>query len=415
MPKKRMNGEGTYHKRPNGLWEWQIMLGYQRDGRRKMKSIYARTQKELKQKAKQFMEDYKSRPQLDSTMPFSKWADIWYEGMKGQVSDTTYDGYAYTLKILKAYFGDTRLEDIKAIHVEGFLKSLVEDGKSKSYITKLRGMLFQVMKKAEANELIFKNPVAVADKVKAGEQEPSKKDAFTAAEIKRLMERLPKDRMGLSIRLMLGTGMRTQEVMALEPKHIAEDGSVIQVRQAITMTKGTPKIGPPNTKNSYRDIPVPESLRDVAAALRKTDQQYIWHGEKSALCNPSTFRHQYTLAISQVGEVRVLSPHCCRHSYISHLQAMGVDMETIQSLSGHADIDMTEHYLHVQQEVKTSAVAKLNEMFDYEKICVNFSGFTRQYNIFQDEKTERTCGSFKYDSSMNRIRTKKEQEKILKS
>ncbi len=181
MPKKRMNGEGTIHKRPNGLWEWQIMLGYQKDGRRKMKSLYARTQKDLKAKVKQFLEEYKSRPQMDGSMPFSEWADIWYEGMKGQVSDTTYEGYSYSLKILKVHFGDTKPEEIKAIHVEEFLKGLVEGGKSKSYITKLRGMLFQVMKKAEANELIFKNPVAVADKIKAADLEPTKKDSFTAA------------------------------------------------------------------------------------------------------------------------------------------------------------------------------------------------------------------------------------------
>ena len=42
---------------------------------------------------------------------------------------------------------------------------------------------------------------------------------------------------------------------------------------------------------------------------------------------------------------------------------MGVDIQTIQSLSGHADIDMTEHYLHVQDEVKVSAVAKLDRIF----------------------------------------------------
>ncbi len=175
------------------------------------------------------------------------------------------------------------------------------------------------------------------------------------------------DRMGLSIRLMLGTGMRTQEVMALEPKHIAEDGSVIQIRQAVTMTKGTPKIGPPKSKNSYRDIPVPECLRSAAIAFWQTDRQLIWHGEQTPICNPSLFRRQYALTIAQVGEVRSLSPHCCRHSYISHLQAMGVDMETIQSLSGHADIDMTEHYLHVQSEVKTMAVSKLNDIFSLQK------------------------------------------------
>lgn len=45
MPRKRSNGEGCLRKRPNGLWEWQIMTGYGFDGRPKHKSIYGKTQK----------------------------------------------------------------------------------------------------------------------------------------------------------------------------------------------------------------------------------------------------------------------------------------------------------------------------------------------------------------------------------
>ena len=30
------------------------------------------------------------------------------------------------------------------------------------------------------------------------------------------------------------------------------------------------------------------------------------------------------------------------------MQALGVDIQTIQSIVGHADTEMTEHYLHVQ-------------------------------------------------------------------
>ena len=361
MPKKRSNGEGCLHKRPNGLWEWQIMLGYQPDGRRKMKSFYGKTQKEVKEKGKKFLEELAAAPQINREMLFRDWADLWYENMKGQVSDSTYESYAFTLKILKDHFGDQKLISIKAIHVENFLKQMVREGRSHSYVTKFRGMLFQIMKKAEANELITRNPVAVADKIKAPDR-TSQKDSFTAEEITRLMLFLPEDRLGWSIRLMIGTGMRSQELLGLEPKHIAEDGSFIQIRQAVSMVKGTPQIGPPKTKTSYRDIPVPEKLRECAVHLRDTDQTYIWHGVSAPICNPSVFRKKFKQTLTAIGGVRLLSPHCCRHTYISQLQAMGVDMETIQSLSGHADVDMTQHYLHVQREVKESAANKLNSM-----------------------------------------------------
>lgn len=93
MPRKRSNGEGSLHKRPNGLWEWQIMVGYQPDGKRKMKSFYGHTQKEVKEKAAKYLEDIRAAPQIGKEMYFSDWADVWYESMKGQVAEQTYESY----------------------------------------------------------------------------------------------------------------------------------------------------------------------------------------------------------------------------------------------------------------------------------------------------------------------------------
>lgn len=286
---------------------------------------------------------------------------MWYENYEGQVADSTYCNYRYTLRILKDYFGTQKLTDIKPIHIEKFLKEQAQKGKPQSSLAKLRGMLFQIMKKACANDLLLKNPVEYADKTKATPQE-SKKDSFKAAEMERMMLFLPDNRIGHSVRLMLATGMRTQEIMALEPRHIAEDGSSIHIEQAITMVKGTPQIGPPKTKTSYRDIPVPKKARESALFLRDTSYQYVWHNKQGRYCNPSSFRKEYRQALEHLGGVRILSPHCCRHTYVSQLQAAGVPLETIQSLTGHADCEMTEHYLHVQPEVREAAVEQLNNL-----------------------------------------------------
>ena len=92
--------------------------------------------------------------------------------------------------------------------------------------------------------------------------------AFTTAEVAHLMNVLPDDRMGLSIRLLLGTGMRMQELLALEPQFIEEDGSVIHIRQAVKVVKGTVSIGSPKSKASIRDIPVPLNVRPCSIKLR---------------------------------------------------------------------------------------------------------------------------------------------------
>ena len=45
------------------------------------------------------------------------------------------------------------------------------------------------------------------------------------------------------------------------------------------------------------------------------------------------------------------------------MQVLGVDIQTIQSIVGHADTEMTEHYLHVQESIRQSAVQLFSEAF----------------------------------------------------
>ena len=80
-------------------------------------------------------------------------------------------------------------------------------------------------------------------------------------------------------------------------------------------------------------------------------------------CNPTYFRKKFKQALEEIEGVRVLTPHSCRHTYVSQMQALGVAIETIQSLVGHADIDMTKHYLHVQEPIRQEAIDRFDQAF----------------------------------------------------
>ena len=45
------------------------------------------------------------------------------------------------------------------------------------------------------------------------------------------------------------------------------------------------------------------------------------------------------------------------------MQALGVDIQAIQNIVGHADTEMTEHYLHVQESIRQSAIQLFSEAF----------------------------------------------------
>ena len=216
-----------------------------------------------------------------------------------------------------------------------------------------------LMERAERNDLIRRNPVRYAEKLR--KRPPQEKECFSLDEVNLLMEHLPQNRIGWSIRLLLASGLRSQELLALEPRHIAEDGSSITVNQAVTMVKGTAMVSTPKSYDSYRTVILPKKVRYCAIALRQTNAKFIWSvGRDDVPCNPSTFRKYYRQAITAVPEVRYLGAHNCRHTYVTTLQGLGVDMATIQSLVGHSSVLTTRHYLHVHPSVQADAVDKLS-------------------------------------------------------
>lgn len=362
MARRRSNGEGTLTLRKDGRWECTIMDGFQPDGKRKYKSFYGKTQAEVKKKRNEYIRLKEAGIFIEKEFLFPEWADMWYENHKDNIKPTTQENYTYTLKILKNGFPRRKIKDIKAYDIEQFLKKLRRDGRSDSCLTQCRGMLYQIFNKAEANDLVHKNPVRFAEKMRKGP--PKRKESFNAEEVQILMAKLPQNRIGWSIRLMLATGMRTQEILALEPRHIADDGSAITIEQAINMVKGTAVVGTPKSYDSYRVIPVPVNVRYCARLLAATDKKYIWEEKKpDSPCNPSHFRDLFHRTLEDIEGVRVLTPHCCRHTYVSQMQALGVDLATIQSIVGHADVDMTKHYLHVQESIRQEAIAKFSQAF----------------------------------------------------
>jgi len=363
MSKKRGNGEGNMRKRPDGLWEQTIMIGYSADGKRKRKSFYGRTQREVKAKVEEFRQRQALGLTTDPDISFADWADIWYEGHQSQVSMVTYESYRYTLIALKEGFGTRKLRSIKPLDVEAFLKAKLKE-KSESMVKKYRTMLYQIFHKAEANDLIIKNPVRFADKLKRKKAE-STKDAFTREEIAILFRQLPDTRLGHTIRLMIGTGLRLQEVVCLEQEHIAPDGSMIHVRQAAESIKWRTVLNPGHTKSqlSKRDIPVPEFVRPSLLFLRVNSNPYAWDGrEPGSVYNLRTFRAKYTMMMEKIEGVRPLTPHCCRHTYVTLLQSLNVPLEMIAGLTGHADIETTREYLHIRSE----AAAQVSERYSRE-------------------------------------------------
>ena len=365
---KRMNGEGLIRQRKDGRYELRIMDGYQKNGKQKVVSFYGKTKEEVRKKKKAY--DAANKIEVDAGIDvqadytFAEFADVWYERHKLDLQDATREQYVYILRTLRQYLGKRPLNEITTPEIENVLQELRRKEYSDSYIRVSRGMLTQIFKRAQAYQMVTYNPAMLAAKMKSRAPQ-KKKESFTARECARLLVELPQDRMGWSIRLMIATGLRPQEMMGLEPRHIAADGSYIIVEQALKRVKGTVEIGDPKNASSTRVIPVPVTVRPAAMALRKTNKKFIWEaGRKDKPCNPSYFGDKFKECLSTIDGMPVLTPHCCRVTYVSIMQSLGVKLETISHLVGHTTTRITENnYLRVQDEICRDALDRFDQRF----------------------------------------------------
>lgn len=368
MANKRSNGNGSIHKLSNGIWRGQIMDGYQDNGKRNMVSFSARTKSEVQQKIRDYwLQKELSGVAYDRKTPFDKWADTWLQDYKSEVEASTFCGYSYTVRILKGYYKDTPISDIRALDVNHFIDYMRRKEMSKSYMTKCRAMLIQIFDYAEANQLIATNPARKAKRIRDKgdtklQSTEKKKDAFTDDEQELIRKGVRDDLMGHSLCLLLGSGLRTQELLALQSGDIAPDGSSISITKAIKMSDGVPYLGAPKSARGRRVVPVPEKYRADAIYLRNhSGANYIWNSQReSGLFDVGAFRNRYYRYIKKIPGVRPLSPHSFRHTYISTLERKGVPMEQIARLAGHTRITTTDGYLHTDMETLVTAVDALN-------------------------------------------------------
>ena len=154
------------------------------------------------------------------------------------------------------------------------------------------------------------------------------------------------------LELIYATGLRVSEAAGLKMQEILWDLDVIRC-----MGKGSKERIVPMTRTSQEAIrEYLEGERPRLAAKRSTYLVFLSRSGQGL--GREVIAALLKRAARLAGLAGRITPHTLRHSFATHLLANGADLRMVQELLGHAKIDTTEIYTHVDRSELKAAHRK---------------------------------------------------------
>ncbi len=371
---KRANGEGSIFKRANG--RWYSALTYRDDvGATKRREVSGRTQAEVRAKLREAQERLEAgAPVKDAAMTVGAWLDDWTAKAlpASDRKQATIDLYATIARgHLVPKLGTLSLDRLRPSDVEALILAKRRAGLSASTVRTIYTVLRAALDVAVRDGLIRRNPVAAVKRPAV-----ERKDAafLTAQQAERLLDALRGDRLETMYRLMLATGLRRGEALALHWQDIDLDAAVLRVRWTLSRTSSGLELGEPKTEKSRRSVPLP---RSAVAALREhrkrqTEERLaagpVWEqtglvftSEVGTPLEPRNVLRRFEALAERAG-LNGIHLHTLRHSAASFLLAAGTHTKVVQEHLGHSSYAITaDIYSHVASVQQREAADRLDE------------------------------------------------------
>lgn len=167
--------------------------------------------------------------------------------------------------------------------------------------------------------------------------------------------------------LSLMTGLRIGELCALKWSDIDLKKRIIIVNKTLQRIceKGKASkitITSPKTSNSFREIPISNSLYDFLIKLKPTKRDVYFLTSTSTPTEPRNYRKIYQTLLKKL-KINKTSFHALRHTFATRLIENKVDIKTVSELLGHASVNITiSIYVHSEFNTKRKAVKTLDNL-----------------------------------------------------
>lgn len=161
-------------------------------------------------------------------------------------------------------------------------------------------------------------------------------------------------RLAVLVRVLLGTGLRRGEALALRWRDVDFDHDVLHVERSRPGGRAGTKAGVRN------DVPMSTVVRDVFLGMPRGESDALVFATASG--KPyANLRRDFDAACTGAG-VADFRVHDTRHTFASRLVSAGVSLAVVADLLGHASVRMTQRYVHLARGPGKAAVELLAEI-----------------------------------------------------
>lgn len=392
MRKNRANvkGKGTvYYDKKRKCYRGQVIVGTNLDtGNPIRKSVSGESKSEVWEKLDQIKVEYrKQRPNLELVnITCGDWISNYINSyMIHSNRLNTLNGVRLNFdKHIKPYIGDIKIRELTGSDLQWLYNHLGDKGRvdkkgglSGATIRRIHNIIHQALEQALAEDIVIKN---VSNQVIMKKVQKQQFEPYTVKEVQQLLESARDEWLYPMIALLIYTGIRRSELLALTWEDISFEDRSISINKALTKqaTADEPSryiVMPTKSDKSNRIIPMAEPLVAILndrnkelkmLKLKSGDHNFnkdnlVCVDQNGQLLNGNLFTQRFKSLLKKY-KLRDIRVHDLRHSFATEQLKSGASAESVRDLLGHSNIQTTLNiYRHVDLYEKRDDIDRFSE------------------------------------------------------
>ena len=373
-------------------FRFRVSDGYGVDGKQRRKTMTWKvpnglTEKQAVKAAEKAAMEFEDQVQnglagSQRSLKLADFAPMYLDVKKNVLAPRTYETYTKTINsLILPLLGHIKLVELKPAHVQQFIKFIQDNSKiSPSTVKRKLAILQSMLHQAVKLGLIQTNP-ANAERLTMPKVITPKVEIFTKQEAVEMLSCLEDEPLQYKVIVYLAimSGAREGELTALKFSDVDFINNRITIERAAYKLKGEPVTTKSPKDNDVRTVRIDEytvSLIRQLKAEKEREQLRLgtaWAGDEwifttwnGAIMHPATPSHWFREFLKRHG-LKHRKFHALRHTSATLQLLGGVNIKQVSGRLGHADLRVTNQYLHCLAEADEAAANVLQNMLISKK------------------------------------------------